>query len=463
MARFLFTMWDGGGSLPPELTLVRQLVETGHTVTVLGDPVTRPEVRAVGVTDFRPWVDAPHHDTRRAEDDYIRDWELRNPTRVLTNLMDTLMVKPAPLFAAETLAVIDDVQPDAVVSSFPLLGALMAAEARRVPSATLVPNVVSLPAEGMPPFGTGFLPPKGWLGRTRDRALNALIDRLWNKGLPELNRVRTSLGLPPLERLLAQYEQADRVLALTGSAFDFPATLPPNVRYVGPQLDDPDWAEPWTPPDNDRPFVLVAMSTTFMDHLDQLQRAVTALGRLPVQGLVTTGPAIDPDQIDAPDGLTVVRSAPHRAVLPHTDVLLTHGGHGTVVKGLVAGVPIVCMPTGRDQPDNAARLTHRGAGVKISKNSSPAKIAEAVQQVLDDPSFRTAAARLGQQLQAEADSGAALAELEALATPARVDEQADSNCRQPEREAGAAQVAPPRLDGRPLKQVSSSIRRNQDW
>ena len=131
MARFtLFTQWDGGGSLPPELTVVRRLVEAGHAVTVLGDPVTEPEVRAVGVTDFRPWVDAPHHVTRRAEDDYIRDWEVRNPMSVLGNLMDTLMVPPAPLFAAETLAVIDDVRPDVVASSFTLLGALMAAEAR---------------------------------------------------------------------------------------------------------------------------------------------------------------------------------------------------------------------------------------------------------------------------------------------------------------------------------------------
>ena len=318
MARFLFTLWDGGGSLPPELTVVRQVVAAGHTVTVLGDPVTEPEVRAVGVTDFRPWVDAPHHDTRRAEDDYIRDWELRNPTRVLANLMDTLMVKPAPLFAAETLAAIDDVQPDAVASSFPLLGALLAAEARRVPCAALVPNVVSLPADGMPPFGTGWLPPRGRFGRARDRAVNALVDRLWNKGLPELNRVRASLDLRPLDRLLAQYEQPERVLALTGAAFDFPAALPTNVRYVGPQLDDPAWAERWTPPDDDRPFVLVAMSTTFMDHVDQLQRAVTALGTLPVQGLVTTGPAIDPDQIDAPDGADRrALGPPPRGARPH--------------------------------------------------------------------------------------------------------------------------------------------------
>ena len=158
------------------------------------------------------------------------------------------------------------------------------------------------------------------------------------------------------------------------------------------------------------------MSTTFMNHLDQLQRAVAALCTLPVQGLVTTGPAIDPEQIHAPDGVTVVRSAPHRQVLAHTDVLLTHGGHSTVMKGLVAGVPIVCMPTGRDQPDNAARLVHRGAGVKISKKSSPARIASAIEHVRNNPSFKTAATRLGEQLRAEADSGTALAELETLAS-----------------------------------------------
>jgi len=416
LARYLFAQWDGGGSLPPELTVVRELVATGHAVTVLGDPVTEPEVRAVGVTDFRPWVKAPHHVTRSVADDYVRDWEVRNPMRVLGNLMDTVMVRPARQFADETLAAIDEVRPDAVAASFTLLGALMAAEARRVPCAVLVPNVVSLPAEGMPPFGTGFMPPEGPLGRARDRALNGFVDRLWNRRLPELNRTRAALGLPPLARLLEQYERPERVLALTGAAFDFPAALPANVRYVGPQLDDPGWAEPWRPPDgDDRPFVLVAMSTTFMDHVDQLQRAVTALGALPVRGLVTTGPVVDPGQIRAPDGVTVVRSAPHRQVLAHADALVTHGGHGTVIKGLVAGVPIVCMPTGRDQPDNAARLVRRGAGVKVSKNASPAKVAAAVRRVLDDSSFRRCATRLGEQLRAEAESGAALAELEELA------------------------------------------------
>lgn len=416
MAHFLFTEWDGGGSLPPELTVIRRVIEAGHTVTVIGDPVAEAEVRAVGVTDFRPWVDAPHHVTRDQEDDYIRDWEIRSPVRMLGNLLDKLMVGPAPAFAVETLAVIDDVRPDVVASSFPLFGALIAAEARGIPCAVLVPNVVALPAEGMPPFGTGLLPAKGPLGRARDRTLNGFADRLWNRGLGALNQTRATFGLPPLARLLEQWERPERVLALTGAAFDFPAAVPPNVRYVGPQLDDPAWAETWTPPQrDDRPLVLVAMSTTYMDHVDQLQRAVTALADLPVRGLVTTGPAVDPEQIDAPPNVTVVRSAPHGQVLAHADALVTHGGHGTVVKALVAGVPMVCMPTGRDQPDNAARLKARGAGIKLSKNAAPRKISSAVQRLMDDPSYTVAARRLGDRLRAEAESGAALAELEALA------------------------------------------------
>ena len=414
MAHYLFTLWDGGGSLPPELAVVRQVAAAGHRVSVVIDPVAIPEAKAAGASEVRAWTDAPHHTDRSADGDYIRDWQLRSPLGILTNFMDRLVVRPAPAFAAEVLAAIDDLRPDMVVSSFPLFGSLLAAEVRRLPCAVLVPNVVSLPCPGMPPFGTGLLPPRGPLGRARDRALNAMAERTWNKRLGELNETRASLGLDPLDRLLAQYERVDRVLALTAAAFDFPAELPANVRYVGPQLDDPLWAEPWTPPDDDgRPFVLVAMSTTFMDHAAQLQRAVTAMGSLPVRALVTTGPAIEPDQLDAPPNVTVVRSAPHSQVLADADVVVTHGGHGTVIKALAAGVPILCIPTGRDQPDNAARIVHRNAGLRLPKRASSARIAAAVQQILDDPSFRTAARRLGEQLHHETAAGTVLPELEA--------------------------------------------------
>jgi MGT family glycosyltransferase len=419
MAHFLFAEWDGGGGLPAELAVARRLVAAGHTVTVLGEPVMEAEVRAAGVEDFRSWVEAPHRVSRRPEDDFIRDWEFRNPVAELDNMYARLMVTPAPLYAKETLAVIDDVHPDVVVSSFPLFGAQLAAEARGVPLALLAPGIAGTIAERMPP--PGMFPAKGPLGRLRDRALDTVIDRLLNRGLAGLNAARRDFGLSPLRRLRDQYGRADRILVLTSAAFDFPGRLPANARYVGAQLDDPAWAQPWEPPtDDDRPFVLVAMSTTFMDHVEHLQRVVTALGRLDVRGLVTTGPAIDPDQIRAPDGVQVVRSAPHSAVLPHADVLVTHGGHGTLMKALVAGVPVVCTPVGRDQPENAARVVYHGAGVRVTKKkASPATIAAAVQRVLGDPSYRQAAARLGERIRADAEAGLVLTELEALAHATR--------------------------------------------
>ena len=102
---------------------------------------------------------------------------------------------------------------------------------------------------------------------------------------------------------------------------------------------------------------------------DLLQRAADALGRLPVHALVTTGPAVDPAAIRAPRNVSVRRWVRHADVLPSCSAVLTHGGHGTVIKALAAGVPLVIAPLGRDQPDNAARVVHAGAGLRVRKNA----------------------------------------------------------------------------------------------
>ena len=64
------------------------------------------------------------------------------------------------------------------------------------------------------------------------------------------------------------------------------------------------------------------------------------------------------------------------------------------MKGLAAGVPLVCMPMGRDQNDTAARVVHRGAGVRISPTAKAATIRTAVREVLATPSYREGASRI---------------------------------------------------------------------
>jgi UDP:flavonoid glycosyltransferase YjiC (YdhE family) len=412
--RYLFALVDGGGTVPPELGVVRRLVERGHHVTVLAEDSMSADVRSTGAV-LRPWVTAPNRATRLPDDDPWRDWECSNPMALFARLRERVFVGPAPEYAADTTAAIDDVRPDLVVCSFFAIGAMAAAEAAGLPFDVLFPNAYLLPTPGIPPVGLGLAPARGAAGRIRDRFVTALTRRQWDKGLPGLNDMRASLGLPPVETFFDQVHRARRELVLTSAGFDFPGTLPPNVRYVGAVLDDPAWAAAsWDRPGGDRPLVLVALSSTFQDQGACLQRVVDAVGSLPVDAIVTTGPAIDPASLDAPAGVTIVRAAPHSAILGHAAAVVTHGGHGTVVRALAAGVPLVVLPHGRDQADNGRRVTSRGAGIVLSRNARPTPLATAIRRVLDDPAFAAAAGELGATIRADAAGDALLGELEAV-------------------------------------------------
>ena len=136
---------------------------------------------------------------------------------------------------------------------------------------------------------------------------------------------------------------------------------------------------------------------------------------MPVRGLVTTGPSIPAASIDAPKNVTVVDRAPHSEVLRHAAAMVTHAGHGTVIKALAAGVPVVAVPLGRDQLDNAARVAHHGVGLRLKPKASPDAIAGGVRRVIDEPSFAASAERMAAAIAVETADDLAVKELEELA------------------------------------------------
>jgi MGT family glycosyltransferase len=414
MSDYLFAVLDAGGAVPPVLSVAGSLVERGHDVRVLTDPVVRAEVEAVGARHV-PWTHGPHRHVRNKETDIAKDWQARTPVGAMATTRDGFMVGPAAEFARDTLDELARQPADAVVSEMLPFGAMIAGQAAGVPVAVLFTTVLPLPVPGRPPFGPGFMPARGLPGRLRDAGVGRLSGAMWNKALPRLNATRAAHGLEPLGHVFDQIGGTDRMLVLTSEAFDFPAAeLPPHVRYVGPRLADPAWAEEWTPPPGDEPLVLVGMSSTYQKHTGLLDRVAEALGRLPVRGLITTGPAVAPEEVSAPANVTVVRSAPHAQVLEHAAAVVTHAGHGTVIKSLAQGVPVVALPIGRDQPDVAARLVASGAGLRLRPGSPARRIAAAVERVLDEPAFRTAAARLADAIADEVAQDRAAVELEAL-------------------------------------------------
>lgn len=145
-----------------------------------------------------------------------------------------------------------------------------------------------------------------------------------------------------------------------------------------------------------------------------LRRCIQAVSSMPVRALVTVGPTLDPAAFHGSQNVVVVGSAPHELVFPHASAVVTHAGMGTVMRALAHGLPLLCMPQGRDQHDVTARVRWHGAGLRLRPRASAAKIQAALDRVLRQPSFREAAERLRQAIQADLRADRAVAELEAL-------------------------------------------------
>lgn len=424
VGRFLFVAWDGGGALPPLLGLARQLLARGHQVLVMGGETVAAEAQAVGA-HFVPHVRAPHHAARDRDRDLICDWGV-SPLRTLRRLRQTLLFGPVEAYALDLLEALKSFDAQVVVADSALLGAFVGAEIAGLPYVPVFPNLYPLPLEGAPPSGSGWQQASNWFTRLRAQLMNRLLDTFWRSGTPMINEARARLGLQALPHTFVLYQRAAALLVLTTEAFAAPLSWrplrwPERVFHVGPLLDDPGWAQRESPVslalDNDRdePLILVSIGSTYQRQERFVECVIQALSRLPVRGLVTLGEVLPPDAWGIlPPQIQVLGALPHRQVLPHTQVVVSHGGHGTVLKALSYGVPILCAPFGRDQPDNAARIVANGAGLRCSRNASASQIERALRRLLTEPSFTTQAKRLQRAIQEDMEESQGCSILEEM-------------------------------------------------
>ena len=98
MTTYLFTLVDGGGTVPPELGTARRLLERGHRVVVLAEDSMAEDVLAAGA-ELRRWTAAPNRASRRPEDDPYRDWECRNPIQLFERVLEAQFTGPAARYA----------------------------------------------------------------------------------------------------------------------------------------------------------------------------------------------------------------------------------------------------------------------------------------------------------------------------------------------------------------------------
>ncbi len=158
----------------------------------------------------------------------------------------------------------------------------------------------------------------------------------------------------------------------------------------------------------DRPVAYFTLGTVKNAEAADFTAGLTALAGYDGVVIATTGRPIDPDELGPiPANVILEQFVPQAPVLERTDLLVSHSGSGTMLGGLVHGVPQVALPRGTDQPQNAALLAAAGAGLVVApEDYAVDTIRSAVAEVTGDPAYRTAAERVRDEIAAMPDADA---------------------------------------------------------
>lgn len=137
-----------------------------------------------------------------------------------------------------------------------------------------------------------------------------------------------------------------------------------------------------------RPAIIVSLSTSFQDQAELIQRLCDATRELDADVLVTTGGAFEAGAFTAGANTKVTHFVAHDLALPDTDLLITHAGHGTVMAGARHGVPMLCIPMGRDQPTVAVQAERVGLCKVAAPDASAAALNEMIRAALQDRALK---------------------------------------------------------------------------
>ncbi|HEY3609797.1 MAG TPA: glycosyltransferase [Pseudonocardiaceae bacterium] len=349
--RVLFTFAGGLGHFQPLIPLASAVAAAGHTVAFAAGPARREAIEAAGFTAFAVGTadsgDVPERGpllvaNRDGEDRNLREGFVRRGAG-----------KRLPLY----LDLFGRWRPDVVVCEELDFGSVLAAEK------------LGLPYANMQVIASGSF--------VRAQVIE-----------PPLAELRAEHGLPPDPDLVMLH----RYLMVS--------PFPPSFR--DPAFPFPDNAFPIRPPvgppaRSHTPTVYFTLGTVFnTESGDLFSRVLAGLRDLSVDVVATVGQHIDPAEFgDQPAGVRIVRYLPQAEILPRCDLVISHGGSGSVVGALAHGVPVVLLPIGADQPHNTEQCLRLGVGKELDPVSvTPRDVRAAVAEVMADSSYRRAAERV---------------------------------------------------------------------
>ena len=390
--RFYLGAFGDPGHAFPMIALGRALVERGHTVALDTWQKWREPVEAAGMT----FTQAPEYQVF--------------PTRE----------KPLKPYAAAVRAAeeirpfVHAFAPDVAVADILTPGPALAAELEGVPLATLVPHVYPFVPPGHPIYSIGARLPRTPLGAALwTQANRRFVAPSLEQGREEYNETRRRLGLEPLPWV---HTALSRELTLVGTLpqLEYPRRWERWVRVVGTLQWEPP-GERVEPPPGRGPVVLIAPSTSQDPEHALLRAALEGLAGAPVRVIATSNGPPPAVPIPVPGNAVLVPWLSYAKTMPLCDVVVLHGGHGTLARALAAGCSVVVCPVAGDMYENAARAEWAGVGKRIPQRWLGARAVRLAVRGALRPPVRARAAAVARWAAAHDGAQAAALELEAWA------------------------------------------------
>jgi MGT family glycosyltransferase len=370
--RFLVAAFGDAGHAFPAIALATALRARGHRVVVETWEHWRDAVRAEGLEftaaeEYRTFPPPPPDST----------------------------AEPSAADAALALApLLDDLRPDVVVSDILTLAPTLAAERAGIRRATLIPHVYPVHEAGLPYFAFGALPPRTAVGRALWRAALPVLLSGLRRGRREMNLSREAVGLAPVQRFHAGISE-ELAMVATFPQLEYPRRWPAGVHVTGPMAFELPYEEVELP-EGEGPLIAVAPSTAQDPECRLVRVALDALAEEPVRVLATTNRHRPERPLPAaPANARVVDWIGYSQVMPAADLVVCHGGHGTVARALAAGAPVLSCPAVGDMTENAARVAWAGAGLMVPwRLTRPGAVRAAVRRIVADGRFRARAGEI---------------------------------------------------------------------
>lgn len=437
MSRILFTTIGSLGDLHPLIAIGLELQHRGHTVGFCTSEGYREKLQslAFGFHPLRPNA-APSDeiadrvrdifDPRKGPERLLRNWimpELRSTYADLVQAVTDTSAQAS--HAAQDSRGARDRTVDLLVSGELVYAAPLVAEKFGLPWA----SCITAPMSFFSAYDLPILPPIQKLSRLLKRCgprVNAQVIRMikgstrrW--GAP-VQSLRAELGLPPGANPICEGKFSGRlVLAMFSSVLSGrQPDWPPNTVITGfPFYDGVESATGLAAEvrefldKGEAPVVFTLGSSAVFDPGKFYEQSATAAALAKCRAVLLTG--ANAPKIASSKDIVCYDYVRFSALFSRAAAVVHQGGVGTTAQVMRAGKPMLVMPYGFDQPDNADRIQRLGLGRTISRKSySARRVAKCLRDLLDCPSCGSSAVRVSQLLQRESGSITAADALETL-------------------------------------------------